>query len=326
MKKRIIGFALSAMLLALGVSAQAHGGQKIPHVGVLGNNPSADKVGFEAFLSGLRELGWIEGKNIVIDPRWYDGDLARLSKHAAEVVQLKVDVILAPNSIAVDAAKRETSTIPIVFVAHGDPVGIGHVASLSHPGGNITGQAQLQAEQNAKGLELLKEVLPKVNRVGVLWDPRAPAHKTIINGIEVVGKELRLQLIPIGVESSGEIEKVFTAMARQKAGAVLVLQSPIFGPMRKQLADLGLKHRLPSMYGFAYFVEEGGLMSYGTNLQDLWRRGAVFVDKILKGRQPADLPVELPMRYEFAINLKTAKQLGVNIPQSVLFRADKVIR
>jgi putative ABC transport system substrate-binding protein len=205
-------------------------------------------------------------------------------------------------------------------------VGIGHVASLSHPGGNITGQAQLQVEQNAKGLELLKEVLPKVNRVAVLWDPNAPAHKTIIKGIEMVGKELRLRLIPIGVDGGAEIEKVFAAMVREKAGAMLVLQAPRFNAIRKQLADLAIKHRLPSMFGFSEFAEAGGLMSYGTNAFDLWRRAAVYVDKILKGRKPADLPVELPMRYEFVINLRTAKLIGVNIAQSVLFRANKVIQ
>jgi putative ABC transport system substrate-binding protein len=314
------------MLLAVPFSAWAQQAQKIPRIGILSNSASGDKERLEAFLRGLSELGWIEGKTIAIEYRWYDGDFARLAKQAAELVQLKVDLIFAPNSIVVEAARRETSTIPIVFAAHGDPVGIGHVASLSHPGGNITGQAQLQVEQNAKGLELLKEVLPKVNRVAVLWDPNAPAHKTIIKGIEMVGKELRLRLIPIGVDGGAEIEKVFAAMVREKAGAMLVLQAPRFNAIRKQLADLAIKHRLPSMFGFSEFAEAGGLMSYGTNAFDLWRRAAVYVDKILKGRKPADLPVELPMRYEFVINLRTAKLIGVNIAQSVLFRANKVIQ
>jgi putative ABC transport system substrate-binding protein len=326
MIRKILVWLLATVILTTASLAQAQQRGKVARLGVLSNSPAGDKERIEAFVRGLRELGWTEGQNIIIEYRWYEGNLDRLPKFAAELVQLKVDVILAPNSIVVEAAKRETTTIPIVFVAHGDPVGVGHVASLAHPGGNITGLAQLQAEQNAKGLELLKEVLPKVNRIAVLWDPKAPAHKTIIKGIEVAGKELRLRLIPIGVDSGAEIEKAFGAILREKAGAVLVLQAPVFFAARKQLADLGLKHRLPSMYGFSEFVELGGLMSYGTNAIDLFRRAATYVDKILKGTKPEDLPVELPMRFEFVVNLKTANQIGVTIPPNVLVRANRVIR
>jgi ABC-type uncharacterized transport system substrate-binding protein len=317
---------LSAILLAIWVPAQAQQAQKMARVGVLLNNPAGDEETRQDFLRGLRELGWIEGKTIIIESRWYDGDLARLSKLAAELVRLKVDLILAPTSIAVEAVKRETVTIPIVFAVHGDPVGVGHVASLAHPGGNITGLSQLQGELNAKGLELLKEVVPKMNRIAVLWYPQAPSHKTIIKAIEATGKELRLRLIPIGVDSGAEIETAFATMVREKADAVLVLQAPIFNPIRKQVVDLAIKHRLPSMFGLSYFVEIGGMMSYGANLSVLYRHAAVYADKILKGAKPADLPVEQPKKFEFVINLKTAKQIGLTIPQSVLYRADKVIK
>jgi putative tryptophan/tyrosine transport system substrate-binding protein len=326
MKKAFVGLTFSAVLFALCGSVDAQQPKRVARIGILSNSAVGDKERVEGFLRGLRELGWTEGQNITIEYRWYEGNLDRLPKLATDLVQLKVDVIFAPGSIVVEAAKRETTTIPIVFAVHGDPVGTGHVSSLARPGGNITGLAQLQAEQNAKGLELLKEIVPTVNRVAVLWDPKAPAHKRIIKAVEATGQEIGLRLLLFGVENPSEIDKVFAAIAREKAGAVLILQAPIFIAARQQLADLGLKYRLPTMFGFSDFVELGGLMSYGTNAIDLWRRAAVYVDKILKGTKPADLPVELPKKFELIINLKTAKQIGLTVPPNVLARADKVIR
>jgi putative ABC transport system substrate-binding protein len=318
--------ALCSMLLAPCFPARAQQPTKVARIGVLGNNPAANKEGFEAFVGGLKELGWTEGKNISIEYRWWEGSSERLAKFAAELVRLKVDLILAPNSITVEAARRETATIPIVFNSHGDPVGAGHVASLAHPGGNITGLAQLQAGVNAKGLELLKEILPKANRVAVLWNPKAPSHKPIIKAIEAMGRELKLRLLLFGINDVTELEKTFSAIARERADGAIVLQAPVFMGARQQLVDLALKYRLPTMFGFSEFVELGGLVSYGTNNLDLYRRSAVYVDKILKGAKPADLPVEQPKKFELAINLKAAKQIGLTIPQSVLYRADKVIK
>ena len=326
MNKKILVWILATILLTTVSPAQAQQPAKVARIGVLGNSVVVDKERFEAFEAGLKALGWTAGKNIIIEYRWWEGDPDRAATFAAELVRLKVDLILAPNSITVEAARRETTNIPIVFNSHGDPVGAGHVASLAHPGGNITGFAQLQAEQNAKGLELLKEIFPKVNRVAVLWNPKAPAHQPIIKAIEAMGRELKLRLLLFEINDVSEVEKTFAAIARERAGSVLVLQAPVMMSARQQLVDLALRYRLPTMFGFSEFVELGGLLSYGTNLLDLYRRSADYVDKILRGRKPADLPVQLPMKYEFAINLQTAKKIGVTIPQSVLFRADKVIK
>jgi putative tryptophan/tyrosine transport system substrate-binding protein len=333
MRKRFFGFALCALLFALCstllapcFSVQAQQPKRVARIGILSNSPVGDKERVAGFLRGLRELGWTEGQNIALEYRWYEGNLDRLPELAAELVRLKVDLIFAPNSIVVEAAKRETTTIPIVFATHGDPVGVGHVASLARPGGNITGLAQLHAEQNSKGLELLKEVVPTASRIAVLWNPKAPAHKPIIKAVEAMGRELGLRLVLFGINDATEVEKTFTAIARERAGAAIVLQAPVFTASRQQLADLGLKHRLPTMFGFSDFVELGGLMSYGTDAIDLFRRAAIHVDKTLKGAKPADLPVELPKKFELVINLKTAKQIGLTIPQSVLYRADRVIR
>jgi putative ABC transport system substrate-binding protein len=292
----------------------------------MGNSPTPEQVRIEVFRKKLRELGWVEGQNIIIEYRWANGKFDLLPELAAELVKLKVEVIFAPASVYVEAARRATATIPIVFAVHGDPIGAGHVASLARPGGNITGLAQMQTELNAKGLELLKEAVPGLTRVAVLWNPATPSHGPILKAIEETGRALGLRLQTIAVEGSVELENAFAAMVRERAGAVLVQQAPVFALERQRLVAFALKHRLPTMFGTSNYVEGGGLMSYGPNLTELYRRAAIYVDKILRGAKPADLPVEQAMRFELIINLKTAKQIGVTIPPNVLARADRVIK
>jgi putative ABC transport system substrate-binding protein len=244
---------------------------------------------------------------------------------AEELVRLKVDVIVAPSSIYTAAAKRATSTIPIIFFSHADPLGSGHVASLARPGGNITGLSIMMTETNVKGLELLKEAVPGLSRVAVIWDPATPSHGPGLKAIEAAGPALGLRIQPVPVRSATEYDGAFVAVSRERADAVLVLSTPLFIAGAKRLADLALTHKLPSLFGPRHHVEAGGLMSYSPDRADLWRRGAIYVDRILKGAKPADLPVQQPTRFELVINLKTAKALGLTIPPSVLFRADKII-
>jgi putative ABC transport system substrate-binding protein len=324
--KKFICFALSTMLFALCVAVEAQQAAKPVRIGFMGNRPTAEQLRTDVFRQRLRELGWVEGQNILIEYRWANGRLDRAPQLADELVKLKVDVIFAPASLHVEAAKQATTTIPIVFAVHGDPIGAGHAASLARPGGNITGLAQMQTELNAKGLELLKECVPRVIRVAILWNPATPSHRPILKAVEETGRALGLRLQPVPVESTMDFDTAFAAIVRERAEAVLVQQAPIFGAERQQLIKLALKHRLPTMFGTSNYVENGGLMSYGPDLTDLYRRAAVYVDKILKGAKPADLPVEQAMKFELFINLKTAKQIGLTIPPNLLVRADKVIQ
>ena len=316
----MVGAVLSAPLAA---AAQAG---KVYRVGFLWDSPTMFPDAIEAFHRGLRDLGWVEGQNIVVEYRWGEGRHDRLHDLAEELVRLKVDVIVAGGSFYTEAAKRATSTIPIIFVSHADPIGSGHVASLARPGANITGVALMMTETNAKSLELLKEAVPGLSRVAVIWDPATPSHGPGLKAVEVAGRALGFRLQPVAVRSATEFDSAFSAIVRERAGGLLVLSTPIFIAEAKRLAELAITHKLPSMFGPRHHVEAGGLMSYSPDRAEVFRRGAIYVDKVLKGAKPTDLPVEQPTKFELVINLKTANALGLTIPQSFLLRADQVIQ
>jgi putative tryptophan/tyrosine transport system substrate-binding protein len=321
----IFSVALALSIAAGPLAAQAQQAGKVYRVGFLWDNPAVWPEAIEGFRRGLHSLGWLEGQNIVIEYCWAEGRFDRLPGLAEDLVRLKVDVIVAPTSIYAGAAKQSTSTIPIVFASHADPIGSGHVASLSRPGGNLTGISLMMTETNAKLLELLKEAVPGLARVAVLWDPATPSHGPSLNAVEVMSRGLGLRLQAVAVPSAMEFDSAFAAIILERAGGVLVLSTPLFIAGASQLAELARKYKLPTMFAARSYVEAGGLMSYGPDRADLFRRAATYVDKILKGAKPADLPVEQPTRFEMVINLKTAKALGLTVPQLVLLRADKVI-
>jgi ABC-type uncharacterized transport system substrate-binding protein len=312
-------------VLAAPLTAGAQQGGKVYRVGFLWDSPAVFPDAIDAFRQGLRDLGYVEGRTIVIEYRWTDGKPERMRELAEELVRLKVDVIVAPSSVYTAAAKRATSTIPIIFMSHADPIGSGHVASLARPGGNVTGLSIMMTETNVKGLELLKAAVPGLSRVAIIWDPATPSHGPGLKAVEAAGPTLGLRIQSVAVSSATEFDSAFSAISRERADAVLVLSTPIFIAGAKRLADLAITHRLPSLFGPRHHVEAGGLMSFGPDRSDLYRRGATFVDKILKGAKPADLPVQQPTKFELVINMKTAKTLGLTIPQSVRARADQII-
>jgi putative ABC transport system substrate-binding protein len=324
-------------LLALGaapLAAEAQQAGKVPRIGYLSTNLAASPHLRDAFLQGLRDLGYVEGRNVVIEYRDAEGKLERLPALAAELVALKVDVILAEGgTLEARVAKQATRTIPIVFAAAGDPVGSGLVTSLARPGGNVTGLSTLGPELVGKRLELLKQALPGVDRVAVLWRPGALGERTdkdMLTGADVAARALgvRLQFVEArgGPEDFDRFDRAFSDMTRAHAGALTVLPANMFLREHRRLVDLAAKNRLPAVYTSREFVDAGGLMSYGASQPDLFRRAATYVDKILKGAKPGDLPVEQPTKFELVINLKTAKALGLTIPQSVLAHADEVIQ
>jgi len=324
----LVTLALGVLATPLPADAQQAG--KVPRIGYLSPySASAVSSRHEAFRQGLSELGYVEGKNIVIESRFAEENFERLPDLAAELVRLKVDVIVAAVTQASLAAKNATRTIPIVIVGVGDPVGSGLVASLGRPGGNITGTSGMAPEVVGKSLELLKETVPKVSRVAVLWNPANPVFQAqMLSETKVAARVLGVQLQILEARGLNELDTAFAAMTRERAGALLVLTDPMFLRHRPRIADLAVKSRLPAMYGGGggEYAEAGGLLSYGPNYAELFRRGATYVDKILKGAKPADLPVEQPMRFELVINMKTARALGLTIPQSVLIRADQLIQ
>jgi putative ABC transport system substrate-binding protein len=320
----LCGLTLGTLGLPLAAEAQQTG--KVHRVGFLLDGPAVFPDAVEAFRQGLRDLGYVEGRNIAIEYRWADGKPERMRELAEELVRLKVDVIIAPSSIYTGAAKRATSTIPIIFMSHADPLRSGHVASLGRPGGNITGLSIMMTETNVKGLELFREAVPGLSRVAVIWDPATPSHGPGLKAVEAAGPALGLRTQPVAVRSATEYESAFSAIVRERSGGVLVLSTPLFIAGARLLAELAMTHRLPSLFGPRHHVEAGGLMSYSPDRADLWRRGAIYVDKILKGAKPAELPVQQPTKFELGINLKTAKVLGLTIPQSLLRRADEVIQ
>jgi putative ABC transport system substrate-binding protein len=327
MKTKIFSLLLGAMVLALYSSAEAQQPKKVPRIGfLLATFASAQESRVEAFKQGLSDLGYIEGRNITIEYRYAEGKFDRLPALIAELVGLKVDVIVTGGPQATRPAKKATATIPIVMAFDTDPVGNGFVASLGRPGGNITGLSALSPEISGKQLELLKEIVPKLARVAVLANSNEPANPQVLKELELAAGVFGVQLQHVDVLGPKDIESAFRAAVKVRSDAVIVLASPVLFPQRTQLADLALKSRLPAIYFRPEFVEDGGLMSYATSFTDLSRRAAIYVDKILKGAKPADLPVEQPTKFELVINLKAAKQIGLTIPQSVLYRADKVIK
>jgi putative tryptophan/tyrosine transport system substrate-binding protein len=328
MKKTITILTLCAMLVALSDPSPAQQPTKIPRIGWLSSGfLSMMSRRQEAFRLGLRELGYVEGKNIVIDSRGADNIRERQNALAEQLVRLKVDIIVTAGSGPTRAAKAATSTIPIVMASDDDPVGSGMVASLARPGGNVTGLSQLSPELSGKRLEILKEVLPKLSRVAVFWTSTGGDSTQLMKEIEPAAAALGVNLQRVDILAVNNIEPGFRAAVNGRAEAILELISgPIRSAALKELAELAVKHRLPVMRGRPEHVEAGGLMSYGVNLTDLDRRAAVYVDKILKGSKPADLPVEQPTKFEFIINLKAAKQIGLTIPPNVLARADRVIK
>jgi putative ABC transport system substrate-binding protein len=326
-KNEITTLALCAMLFALCFPADAQQPGKVPRIGFLSTvSPSTLSSRVDSFRQGLRELGYVEGKNIVIEWRYGDGKLDRLPALAAELVRLKVDVIVTAAPPVTRAAKQATVTIPIVMAFDDDPVGSGFVASLNRPGGNITGLSTQSPEISGKQLEFLREIVPELSRVGVLGDVTRPGVPQALREINVVADAFRVQVQYLEVRGPKDIETAFRAATKERADALIVLGSPVLRSQQKQVVDLAVKSRLPATYNVPEFVEDGGLMTYGVNINDLYRRAATYVDKILKGAKPADLPVEQPTKFEFIINLKAAKQIGLTIPQSVLYRADKVIK
>jgi putative ABC transport system substrate-binding protein len=312
-------------MLATPLIAESQRTGKVWRIGFLWDSPTVWPHALKAFRRGLRDLGWIEGQNIVIEFRWAEGRFDRLPSMVDDLIRLNVDLIVAPTSIYTDAAKRATSTIPIVFASHADPVSTGHVASLARPGSNATGTTIIMSETMAKSLELLKATIPTLARVAVVWDPATPSHRPALNAVEAGGRVLALRLHPIAVRSATEFDSAFAAIVGERAGAVLVLSTPLFIAGSKRLAELAIMHKLPTMFGPREHVEAGGLMSYSPDRADLYRRAAGYVDKILKGAKPAEMPVEQATRFELIINLKTAKALGLTIPPSLLARADQVI-
>jgi putative ABC transport system substrate-binding protein len=326
MRKIFFHFALSAMLYALGPPADAQP-TKVPRIGYLSAlSPDGVPTWLEAFRQGLRELGYVEGKNIVIEWRFAEGKLNRLPSLASELVSLKLDVIVSGGPAVTRAAKEATSMIPIVMGFDNDPVGSGFVASLARPSGNITGLSSLAPEMSGKRLELLKEIIPKLSRVAVLGASTQPGNAQMLKETELAAGTFGLQLQYLDVLSPKDIESVFRAASNGRADAILMLSIPFVLSHRTQLADLAVKSRLPAIYSQPENTEAGGLMYYGVNTPDLFRRAATYVDKILKGAKPADLPVEQPTKFELVINLKAAKQIGLTIPPNVLARADKVIK
>jgi putative ABC transport system substrate-binding protein len=328
MKKVVLlSIVIATVLLTVAVVADAQQATKIPRIGYIGtNSPTTNAARIEAFRQGLRELGYVEGKNIVIEWRWAEGQLDRLPALTAELVRLKVDIIVSAGPALTRLLKDATKTIPIIMGFDNDPVGNGFVASLARPGGNITGLSTLAPEISGKQLELLKETLPKLSRVAVLGNSTLPGSAQALKEIELAGRAFKVKLQFLDVLNPKDIETAFRAAVNGRAEAVLVLQNPILSYNRKQVIDLAVKNRLPVIYDRTEFVEDGGLMTYSVNIADLDRRAATYVDKILKGRTPADLPVEQPMKFEFIVNLKAAKVIGLTIPPNVLVRADKVIR
>ena len=299
---------------------------KVARIGFLGGSSasvSASRV--EALRAGLRDLGYVEGKNIVIEFRWAEGKYERLPGMAAELVGLKVAVIVAATPPAIQAAQPATTIIPIVMVATPDPVGAGFVASLARPGGNITGLSNIAVDLSSKYLELLRVAVPKSSRVAVLVNPGHPHHPDMLKNIQAAAKTTGMNVLPVQASTASQIEAAFGAMKQERAGALIVPPDGFFGSQARRIAELAVKNRLPTMFWAREYVEAGGLMSYSQNVSERFRRAATYVDKILKGAKPADLPIEQATKFELVVNLKTAKAIGLTISQDLLFRADKVI-
>jgi putative tryptophan/tyrosine transport system substrate-binding protein len=326
MIRRIILCLLITVVLLTIYLAEAQQPKKVPRVGILVNGtPSSHKFIIDEFQQGLRELGYVEGKTLLIEYRYAEGKLERLPELARELVQINVDVIFTQATPGTVAAKQVTNSIPIVFTGVGDPVEAGLVNSFAKPGGNVTGVSILSPDLGGKRLELLKEVIPGITQVAFLWSPSA-STTVALKATQAAAVALHLELHSVEVRSPNEFSAASEAIMKKRARAILTNPSPVLNTIRARITDFAVKNRLPAMYPNLQFVEAGGLMSYAHSNADAYRRAVLYVDKILKGRKPADLPVELPTKLEFIINLKTAKQIGLTIPPNVLARADRVIR
>ena len=326
MSGKIFVWLLATVFLTT-VSAQAQQARKVPRVGYLTiSTPFAQAPYTKAFLQGLRDLGYIEGKTITIDYRYAEEKPERQLEFAAELVRPKVDVILTSGATSTRAAKEATNTIPIVMAQDPDPVANGHVASLARPGGNITGLSSLAPELGGKRLELLREVVPRLSRVAVLGTSTNPANAQQLKETELAVETMKLRVQYLDILAPKDIEAAFRAATKERADALLLLSGPVFISQRKQIGELAVKSHLPAIYYRTEFAEDGGLISYSPSITDLYRRAATYVDKILKGAKPAELPVEQPTKFELVINLKAAKQIGLTIPPNVLARADRVIK
>jgi putative ABC transport system substrate-binding protein len=322
----VVSLALGLLVAPLAADAQPG---KVHRIGFLSPQSTSDpriQRFLDAFQQGLRELGWVEGQNIVIEYRWAEGRAERLADLASELVSLKVDVIVAATTPAISRAKQATGTIPIVMAVAVDPVATGFVASIARPGGNITGLSMMATDLVWKQMQLLKELIPKISRVALLWNPANASNAPQLRQAQDAARALGARLQPLEARGPSEIDSGFAAMTRERAGAVIVLADATFADHRTRIADLAAKSHLPAVYGLTDHAKAGGLMAYGANVADMYRRAATYVDKILKGAKPAELPVEQPTRFELVINLRTAKALGLTIPQSILYRTDELIR
>jgi len=328
MDRRAFMGTVAGGLFAAPLAAKAQQPGKLVRIGLL-DYAASDPAGmarWKAFRERLRELGYVEGQNVVFESRWGNGQVGRLPSLAAELINVKVDIIVTAGSEAALAAKQATSSIPIVTATGADPVQLGLVAGLARAGGNVTGVTSIQSELSGKRLELLKQLIPRASRIAILWDADNHASALNVRDTEAAVKSLGIVLQSFGVRSPKEVDAAYSAMKRDHAAAVILVSSPAFMGNRRRIVDLAVTHRLPMAVGSREYAEAGGLLSYGTDYPDLFRRAAVYVDKILKGARPADLPVEQPTKFELIINLKTAKALGLTIPQSLLQRADEVIQ
>jgi putative ABC transport system substrate-binding protein len=328
MDRRTFVNTAAGALLVMAFPANAQPAKKVPRIGVLHTAPAASVSPYveASFTQGLRELGYVEGQNIVVERRFGEAKPERLAEVAAELVRLKVDVIVTTSDAAIAAVKRQTQTIPIVMVISTDPVGTGFIASLARPGGNVTGLSTMSPELNAKRLEFLREAVPGLSRVAIMWNPDVRGNLLEYKETAEAARSLHLQLQSVEVSQADDIERAISVLKGERAEALIVVQSSLTFTNRGQIASLAQKHRLPSMFGRQEFTEAGGLIAYGPNVVELWRRAATYVDKILKGAKPGELPIEQPTKFELVINLKTAKALGLMIPPSLLRRADEVIQ
>jgi putative ABC transport system substrate-binding protein len=326
--RKLVGLTVIAFALVVaGAVAQAQQPKRLVQIGYLSSvSQTADSYRSEAFRQGLRALGYVEGLNIIIEYRYAGGELSRFPGLAEELIQANVDVIVASSAPGVSAAKKATKTIPIIMTNVGDPVGEGIIDSLARPGENVTGLTGVAPDLSGKRLELLKETVPRLLRTGVLWDPGNQGATTLFKETEVAAQALKIRLQSLEVRHSEDFERALKSAGAKQVGALVVLQSPVTATHRKTIVEFATQSRLPTMFGEGAHVEAGGLMSYAPSYNDLFRRAATYVDKILKGAKPADLPVQQPTKFELVINLKTAKQIGLTIPPNVLARADRVIR
>jgi putative ABC transport system substrate-binding protein len=325
--RNIFGFLLIIAVLGGGAIAEAQQSGKIPRIGFLGNSTAALEENLVGpFREGLRDLGYVEGKNILVEYRWAEGNYDRFPTLIGELVAQKVDMIVTAGTPASLAVKKAAPSIPLVMIAVGDPIGTGLIASLAQPGGNITGLSSMAVDLEGKRLELLREVIPKLSHVAVFWNPASPFQVNSEKEVQAAARAFKMKVLSLGVQAPEQFDNAFATIRRERPRALLVLADRLFLHNRARIMEFATKQRLPGVYAYVELVEAGGLMSYGPSYPDMHRRAATFVDKILKGRKPSDLPVEQPMKFDFVVNLKAAKQIGVTVPPNVLVRASRVIR